>query len=221
MSGKSFVAVSVAVIVLFAGVLLSCGHSQQLVSLSITPSVETFGSATTPLSQDMGASVQLRALGTYIHPPAIKDITDQVTWSSNTPGLATVSATGVLSATGLACGGAIISATVTRNTTDAGLASPGALVTGTMTANVVCFSGPTISLFFAGTGTGSVSSSPVGLGCAQNCSAQFPSGSNITLTAIPNGGSTFAGWAGCTSAAGTVCSIENLTSNINVTATFN
>ena len=28
--------------------------------------------------------MQLRALGTYIHPPVTKDITNQVTWESNT-----------------------------------------------------------------------------------------------------------------------------------------
>lgn len=164
--------------------------------------------------------MQLRALGTFIHPPAVKDVTDQVSWSSNTPDLATVSSTGVLSATGLGCGEAIISATVLRNTTDGGLTSTGALVTGTMTASVVCFNGPMITLDFGGTGTGSVSSSPVGLGCTQSCSAQFTSGSNLILTATPNAGSTFAGWAGCTSVAGTICSIQDLTTNITVTAIF-
>jgi len=201
--------------------VLSCAASQQLVSIAIQPSGETFGAANIPLSQDMGASVQLRALGSYIHPPATKDITDQVTWSSNTPGVATVSATGVLSATGMACGGALISATVTKNTTDAGLSSPGALVTGSITATVVCFTGPTITLDFAGKGSGSVSSSPVGLGCALTCTAGFASGTTVTLTAVPAVGSSFGGWAGCTTVAGATCVIQDLTTDITVTATFN
>jgi len=199
----------------------SCGHDQQLVSISIVPSAESFGSTTIPLSQDAGASAQLRALGSYIHPPVTKDITDQVVWASNTSGLATVSATGVLAATGLACGNALISATVTNNTSAGDISSSGALVTAYMTATVVCFNGPIITLDFAGTGMGTVSSSPVGLGCAANCTASFPSGTTVTLTAAANTGSTFGGWAGCDTVSGNVCVIEKLSSDITVTATFN
>jgi hypothetical protein len=52
----------------------SCGHEQQLVGISIQPAVETFGSSTTPVIANAGSSVQLRALGSYIHPPVTKDI---------------------------------------------------------------------------------------------------------------------------------------------------
>jgi hypothetical protein len=58
----------------------SCGHDQQLVSISIAPSTETFGASNIPVSADAGLNVQLRALGTYIHPPVTKDITNQATW---------------------------------------------------------------------------------------------------------------------------------------------
>lgn len=118
-----------------------CGSGQQLVGLTIEPATETFGSATTPVQLDAGLNVQLRALGTYIHPPATKDITNQVTWVSNTPQMVTVSSTGLITATGQACGSTLISATVTKNSTDGGLASKGAVVTGNMTANVTCFTG--------------------------------------------------------------------------------
>jgi hypothetical protein len=117
----------------------SCGHDQQLTGISIQPAVETFGSATTPVQLDAGLNVQLRALGTFIHPPVTKDITDQVTWTSNTPGMVTVNSTGLITATGGECGGTIISATVNKNSSDGGLSSAGAIVTGSMTANVVCF----------------------------------------------------------------------------------
>ena len=114
MNGKWW---SIAVLVAVAGMLLgvdSCGHSQQLVSIQVQPSTETFGSSTTPVIDNFGAQVQLRALGTYIHPPVTKDITNQVTWSSNTPQMFTVDATtGMLTATGESCGGTLISATVT------------------------------------------------------------------------------------------------------------
>jgi hypothetical protein len=201
--------------------LPSCGHDQQLVSISIQPTAETFGAANIPLSQDAGASVQLRALGSYIHPPVTKDITGQVVWNSNTSGLATVDSTGVLTATGLACGNALISATLTKNSSDGGITSSGALVTGYMTASIVCFNGPIVTLDFAGKGLGTVSSSPVGLGCATNCSASFPTGTTVTLTAVPSTGSAFGGWAGCSTVSGATCIINNLSSNITVTVSFN
>src|SRR5207302_10356756 len=72
----------------FAAFLLStmsaCGHDQQLESITVIPAVETFGSTTTPVDLDAAAHVQLRALGSYIHPPVAKDITYLVTWPSST-----------------------------------------------------------------------------------------------------------------------------------------
>jgi hypothetical protein len=118
--------------------LPSCGHDQELVSISIQPTTETFGSATIPVFQDAGLNVQLRAIGSYIHPPVDKDITNQVIWSSNTPQMVTVNSTGLITATGMACGNTLISATVKTNSSAGGLSSSGAIVTGSMTANVVC-----------------------------------------------------------------------------------
>jgi hypothetical protein len=103
---------------------LSCSSGQQLQSIAITPSSETFG------APDPSANVQLRALGTYIHPPATKDLTNQVTWTSNTPQVVIVNSTGLLSPAGTGCGDAIVSATLkTNNPTDN-------VVVGTMTATV-------------------------------------------------------------------------------------
>jgi hypothetical protein len=109
----------------FAGLaLLSCSSGQQLLTITIMPATETFG------SPDPNANVQLRALGAYSHPPATKDITSQVTWASNTPQLAVVTANGLLSPSGTGCGSAIISATLKTN-------SPaGNIVVGNMTATV-------------------------------------------------------------------------------------
>ncbi len=200
----------------------SCGRDQQLVSISIQPSTETFGSSTTPVNEDAGASVQLAALGTYIHPPVTKDITNQVTWASNTPQIATVSTTGLLTATGLGCGNSLVSATITKNSSDGGIGSTGAIVTGSMTATVTCFTGtgPAVTVTFAGTGTGTVASSPGGLGCSATCTASFPIGTTLTLTATPTSG-TFGGWAGCDSTAGAACIINDLQNPVNLTVTFN
>jgi Big-like domain-containing protein len=126
----------------FLASLSACGHEQQLVSITVIPAIENFGSAKTPVELNAGLNVQLRALGSYIHPPVTKDITNQVTWVSNTPQMVTVDANGLITATGQSCGGTIITATVTTNHSDGNISSNGALVTGSMQANVICFTGP-------------------------------------------------------------------------------
>jgi Divergent InlB B-repeat domain/Bacterial Ig-like domain (group 2) len=196
--------------------LSSCGRDMQLSTIAIQPPIETFGATNIPVDLDAGLSVQLRAMGNYIQPPVTKDITNQVTWVSNDTQMVTVTSTGLLTATGLTCGNSLVSATITTNHS-----SMGAIVTGYMTANVVCFTGtgPTLTVNFAGTGAGTVSSSPGGLGCSTTCTASFPSGTTVTLTATPNG-STFGGWAGCDTMPGQTCIVNNLTANRTVTVTF-
>ena len=54
---------------------LSCARDQQLVSITIQPDTQTFGASNIPVPADAGLSVQLRALGHYVHPPVTKDIT--------------------------------------------------------------------------------------------------------------------------------------------------
>ena len=232
MNGKWW---SIVVLVALAGLLLgvnSCGHSQQLVSIQVQPPVETFGSSTTPVIDNAGAQVQLRALGTYIHPPVTKDITNQVAWSSNTPQMFTVnSASGLLTATGDSCGGTLVSATVTTNSSSGGLSSSGAVVTGYMTANVVCYTGsgggsgnPALTLTFLGNGSGTVVSSPLGLSCSSPnpcVTQQFVSGTLVTLTATPIGTSVFGSWTGCDSATTTNPCTLTLVGNRSVTVTFN
>jgi hypothetical protein len=121
--------------------LPSCGHDQQLVSITIQPATETFGATNIPVFADAGLSVQLKALGHYIHPPVTKDITSQVTWDSNDIQMVTVNSTGLITATGKTCGGTLISATVNTNSSVGNLHSAGAIVTSFMQANVVCSTG--------------------------------------------------------------------------------
>jgi len=227
---------SIAALAVFGGVvfnLSSCGRDQQLVSIEIQPSTETFGDSKIPVAADAGLQIQLRALGTYIHPPVTKDITSQVTWSSNTPQMMTVDSSGLVTVTGQACGDTLISATVTSNTSSGGISSKGALVTAYMTGTVVCFtgtgtagsSGANVTLAFQGSGSGTITSNPSGLSCASSagsCAAVFASGTSLTLTANPFG--TFGGWSGgCDSTGGNglQCVINNVTSPRTVTATFN
>jgi endo-1,4-beta-xylanase len=70
----------------------------------------------------------------------------------------------------------------------------------------------------AGTGSGTVTSSPSGINCGGTCSAGFASGATVTLTATPASGSTFAGWSGACSGTGT-CTLS-MTASRSVTATF-
>src|SRR5437899_7044730 len=162
MNGKWLsIAVLVAVAGLFFG-LNGCGRSQELVSIQVQPASETFGAANILVRDDAGLTVQLRALGTYIHPPVTKDITSQVTWASNDTQMMTVDSTGLLTVTGISCGGSLISATITTNKSQGGVSSSGAIVAGYMTGNVVCFTGsggggaPALTLTFGGTGSGTV-----------------------------------------------------------------
>lgn len=225
------VGVLISVATLFLSIS-SCGEPQELVSIAVSPETETFGASNIPVSALAGAQVHLSAIGTYVHPPVSKNITSQVTWTSNTPQMVTVDSSGVITVVGGPCGATLVSATVQTNADTSGVSSQGAIVTGYMTANVTCFTGttggggvpePTITLSFAGTGTGTVASSPLGLSCASTsgtCSASFFTGTNVTLTATPVSG-TFGGWQGCNLVSGDTCTIDNLTGNVAVTATFN
>jgi hypothetical protein len=62
----------------------------------------------------------------------------------------------------------------------------------------VLFSGkPTLYVFRGGSGTGTVTASSNEINCSatsQLCSATYPFGATVVLTATPNAGSTFAGW---------------------------
>ena len=70
----------------------------------------------------------------------------------------------------------------------------------------------------AGTGTGTVSSSPGGISCGNTCSYAFNSGAVVALTTTAASGSVFAGWTGDAD-----CSDGSLTMNEShsCTATFN
>lgn len=225
--------VSFGVLVALAAGLLnvvSCGRDQELVSIQVQPTTETFGAANIPVPLDQGLQVQLSALGSYIHPPVTKDITDQVTWASNSPQMVTVNSTGLITATGDTCGNTLISATVTTNKSAGGINSPGALVTAYMTANVVCYTGnggsggEPLTVAFSGAGTGTVTSSPSGLSCASSagaCVTLFPSGTVVSLTATPTGSSTSFSWGGCSTPATTNPCMVTVQGATNVTLAFN
>ena len=86
----------------------------------------------------------------------------------------------------------------------------------TATFDVVTFP---LAIATAGAGTGAVTSSPTGVNCPGTCSSTFVAGTNVTLIATPNGGSTFAGWSGACSGTGS-CTVT-MSAARSVTATFN
>ena len=76
----------------------------------------------------------------------------------------------------------------------------------------------TLTVSTAGTGSGTVGSSDGLITCPGTCSATYPSGTSVTLTATPASGSTFAGWSGGCGATNT-CTVT-LAGNTTVAATF-
>jgi PASTA domain/Divergent InlB B-repeat domain len=76
----------------------------------------------------------------------------------------------------------------------------------------------TLTIAKLGTGSGTVTSSVVGISCGTTCAAAFDSGTNVTLTATPDGNSTFAGWSGACSGSGS-CTVT-IDAAKTVTATF-
>jgi len=106
-----------------------CGSGQQLVGIQVTPATVIFG------SQNPALFAQLTATGSYIHPPATKDITNQVTWTSSIVLVAQVTSTGIVSPN-VDCGVTPITASLITN-------SPkGNVMTGTMSVTV---DGPAIT----------------------------------------------------------------------------
>ena len=93
----------------------------------------------------------------------------------------------------------------------------------TQTSNLVSktwVTSPTylLSVSLAGAGSGSVSSSPVGIDCGSDCSQAYDAGTVVTLTATPATGSDFTGWSGaCT---GTATCQVTMDAARSVTATF-
>lgn len=77
----------------------------------------------------------------------------------------------------------------------------------------------TLVVALAGTGVGRVTSAPAGIDCGSDCSEPFTTGAVVTLTALPQPGSTFARWSGggCT---GTGTCVVTMSAASSVTATF-
>jgi subtilase family serine protease len=77
----------------------------------------------------------------------------------------------------------------------------------------------TLNLQKAGSGMGTVASADGYIACGSTCSHLYASGTEVTLTATPTAGSTFAGWSGGGCSGTGSCEVT-MNANTTVTATF-
>jgi hypothetical protein len=219
MSRKWFSILALIAAATFLSSLSSCGFNRHLVSIQIAPSVVTFGGVVVP--PNPASYVDFAATGTYEHPPSVQDITNLVTWGTDSPQIVQISSTGVAT-TSTACGTASISASF-YDSPNLVSSNPATITVDGPAADGCTPAGPQpiLTVDFAGTGTGTVTG---GISCAtpSSCSAQFTTGSTVVLTASATGTSSFTGWSGCTSTSpdGTVCTVL-LEINTTATASFN
>lgn len=105
-------------------------------------------------------------------------------------------------------------------------ASVGAVTTytfGNITANhtIQAIFSRALTIAKAGTGSGTITSSPAGLTCGSTtCTGPFSYGTVVTLTAAPAAGSSFAGWSGSGCSGTDTCTVT-MNADTIVTATFN
>jgi photosystem II stability/assembly factor-like uncharacterized protein len=145
---------------------------------------------------------------------------------------------GTVTGTGINCGSdcsesytsgtaVTLTATTATGSTFTGWSGGGCSGTGTCTVTMdaaktvtATFDASTVSytLTVSKTGTGSGTVTATGIICGSDCSESYTSGTSVTLTAAPGGGSTFMGWAGDCSGTGT-CTV-NMTQARNITAQF-
>lgn len=86
---------------------------------------------------------------------------------------------------------------------------------GTASGQVVS----TLTVAKTGTGAGTVTSNPLGIACGIHCVKQYVDTTVVTLTPVPDSGSSFVGWTGCDAVSGSLCGIT-MTWDATITASF-
>jgi hypothetical protein len=184
-----------------------------LSAITIIPGINT------QVLETLSETAQFIAIGTFTASPTTVDLTDTVTWASSDMDIATIDSSGL--ATAVSCGGASCVTTLTATSK----AQDGSLVLGTSNLTVKPGNGgtnlPSLSVYLVGAGTGTVVSSPAGINCngvGSGCTAYFPLGSKVTLTATPGG---FGGWsANCVPDKSDPCTVT-MSTNQTVGTIFN
>jgi hypothetical protein len=95
--------------------------------------------------------------------------------------------------------------------------------TGKSCTATFVLSSPTVTLTItkAGTGGGTVTSSPPGINCGPDCSEDYSGVTEVTLTPAADLGSTFAGWSGDPDCSDGVVNMDPGSADKTCTATFN
>jgi GH25 family lysozyme M1 (1,4-beta-N-acetylmuramidase) len=154
----------------------------------------------------------------------------------------TLAAGGVITGPRIACGGAALACSRLANPdtvlTLAATPDPGASFLGwtgacagagsSPTCNVTALGNKTVSAVFTypvqvqmqGSGAGTVSSAPAGVSCGATCTASFPVGSTVDLTAAADSASAFVGWSGGCAGSSPACQVT-VSQPIEVVSTFN
>jgi hypothetical protein len=205
---------------------LGCGHPRTLQSITIDPAATTVTGTGAGLAS---FPVKLTAFGHFISPVKTVDVSSEVTWASNTPEIAGVDSTGVVTPTGNgSCGTTLITATAHK-----GVIGPGEsdeIVVGTASFTVNDTSNPncgaqepvlTVAVTDAGgLVSGTVNNTATSItGCTQsggaNCVATEPIGTTVVLTATAP--ATFS--SNCSFISSSSCQVV-MSGNQNVTVTF-
>jgi hypothetical protein len=217
MKKRSYIGLAMGALVAVGAVLSlpSCGHDKRLVSIAIQPDAFTF------LTADSAATEHFTAIGTYIHPPATKDVTSQATWKVD-DGVVSINAGSASPAGG--CGGGTISASLPEGTGGASNIVIGyATVTVDDPTNPLCPGGGTegtLSVQVSPVGIGTVTSLTGGISCPGQCIAVYPVGASVGLIAAPISGHSLLSWTGCTTSSGNDCTVTIPTGGASVVATF-
>jgi hypothetical protein len=198
-------------------VTISGASSQPTLAIIPTSANATFAGETT----------QFIALGNLIGSAATQNLTGNVTWSSSDVSVATIDQNGLATA---------VEANIAPNSTTItaiGTTSTGSLISATSVltaANGGSVNLPTLAVYMAGTGTGTITSSPGTIACGSaaagaTCSGTYSLNTFVTLTATPAAGSVFGGWSSnCTAVPGNpnplVCQVE-MKNNETVGVVFN
>jgi YVTN family beta-propeller protein len=178
------------------------GTGISLVSIAVTPASTSVTATKT---------VQFTATGTF-NDNSTQDLTNFVNWTSSSSGIATINPGGL--ATGVAAGGPI---TITAT-------SGNIFGTAQLTVNPLVVTFP-LNVTLIGTGTGSVTDNLGSINCVNTagvisgtCSANYPAGTVVNLTASATQPSTFGGYLGACTGTG-ACSVT-MNSAQSVTASF-
>ncbi|MBK7191861.1 MAG: hypothetical protein IPH80_05210 [Myxococcales bacterium] len=97
--------------------------------------------------------------------------------------------------------------------------APMACAAAEVCSGLACSAAAALTVATAGTGAGTVTSSPAGINCGSDCSESVAVGTVVTLTATPAVNATFAGWSGG-GCAGTGACVVTVAAATTVTATF-